>query len=194
MHDVFDALATSTVDKNARRIQLPHRPFCCPSPAVRAVCANTAGSAPSIHWPQWGVRQPRESGGGDVSHPGAARGKDESLRVVAESAPSRARGRFRQRRAGCSCSSKATVSAPEVRTSGSASRRQRWCSTSIRSAAHARPHCAYARDATRPAKWRFCGSSPSDHLGRHRLRTPAFMRERGAEYRKRIPIRTDRLR
>ena len=29
---------------------------------------------------------------------------------------------------------------------------------------------------------------------RHRLRTPAFMRERGAECRKRIPIRTDRLR
>ena len=61
-------------------------------------------------------------------------------------------------------SSKATVSAPEVRTSASASRRQRWCSTSIRSAAHARPHCAYARDATRPAKWRFRGSSPSEHL------------------------------
>ena len=29
---------------------------------------------------------------------------------------------------------------------------------------------------------------------RHRLRTPAFMRERGAECRMRIPIRTDRLR
>jgi hypothetical protein len=29
---------------------------------------------------------------------------------------------------------------------------------------------------------------------RHRLRTLAFMRERGAECRKRIPIRTDRLR
>jgi hypothetical protein len=49
-------------------------------------------------------------------------------------------------------------------TAALASRRQRWCSTSIRSAAHARPHCAYARDATRPAKWRFRGSSPSEHL------------------------------
>jgi hypothetical protein len=45
-----------------------------------------------------------------------------------------------------------------------ASRRQRWRSTFIRSAAHARPHSAYARDATRPAKWRFRGSSPSEHL------------------------------
>lgn len=51
-----------------------------------------------------------------------------------------------------------------ARATASASRRQRWCSTSIRSAAHARPHCAYARDATRPAKWRFRGSSPSEHL------------------------------
>jgi hypothetical protein len=34
----------------------------------------------------------------------------------------------------------------------------------IRSAAQARPHCAYGRDATRPANWRFCGSSPSERL------------------------------
>jgi hypothetical protein len=53
-----------------------------------------------------------------------------------------------------------------------ASRRRRWCSTSIRSAAHARPHCAYARDATRPAKWRFRGSSPSEHLVRTALGRP----------------------
>ena len=57
----------------------------------------------------------------------------------------------------------------------------------------ARPHCAYARDATRPAKWRFRGVAKRAPR-RHRLRTPAFMRERGAECRKRIPIRTDRLR
>ena len=59
--------------------------------------------------------------------------------------------------------------------SSSASRRRRWCSTAIRSAAHARPHCAYARDATRPAKWRFRGSSPSEHLvGTALGRTPAL--------------------
>ena len=67
---------------------------------------------------------------------------------------------------GCSCPI-AVVSEPGFvagDVAPSASRRQRWCSTSIRSAAHARPHCAYARDATRPAKWRFRGSSPSEHL------------------------------
>ena len=75
-----------------------------------------------------------------------------------------------------------------------ASRRQRWCATSIRSAAHARPHCAYARDATASGqvalRWVVAKRAPR----RHRLRTPALMRERGAECRKRIPIRTDRLR
>ena len=44
---------------------------------------------------------------------------------------------------------------------------------------HARPHCAYARDATRPAKWRFRGSSPSEHLVGTALGRP-HSRESGA--------------
>ena len=65
-------------------------------------------------------------------------------------------------------SSKAVVAWFVWRAAACASRRQRWRSTSIRSAAHARPHCAYAPDATRPAKWRFRGSSPSEHQWRRR--------------------------
>jgi hypothetical protein len=56
------------------------------------------------------------------------------------------------------------------------------------------PSSAYTRDATRPAEvalpWVVAKRAP----GRHRLRTPAFTRERGAECGQRIPIRTDRLR
>jgi hypothetical protein len=102
---------------------------------------------------------------------------------------------FRRTIRGASMCPEGAVSKPRLVAAdagASASRRERWCSTSIRSAAQARPHCAYARDATRPAKWRFRGSSPGEHpaaLGR-----PASMRERGAECRMPIPSRTDRLR
>jgi hypothetical protein len=74
-----------------------------------------------------------------------------------------------------------------------ASRRQRWCSTSIRSAAHAPSLCLCTeRNASGQVAlpWVVAKRAPR----RHRTRTPAFMRERGAECRKRIPIRTDRLR
>jgi hypothetical protein len=88
----------------------------------------------------------------------------------------------------CSCP-RGAVSPPEFGTADaapSASRRQRRCSTSIRSAACARPRRAYASGATRPAKWRFRGSSRTSTSSAP-YGTPAFISEQGAECRKRIP-------